>query len=199
MIRSFFLLFPLLLVALMTGCAKKPVPEAVPVPMTEEYLLRHTDITLNDAGSAVTITQHSLQQQVRFGEGNATVKTTLIAVADLADENTSDRYILFVSMRADRWGEFTSAIDTFGLRHSVTPYTSYIRKGFYYENAFIDLSAGWFEEASREPTTLLLLGPQNEISFPLPPVYPKALLHSLRRYRETPEENQSVEHPRSEK
>lgn len=175
-------LFSILLLALLAGCAKKPVPETPPSPMTETWLMAHTKISPTGAEGGATITQPRLAQQVRFGEGNATVYTTL--AVETATKKKSDNYLLFFSMRADRWGNFTSAIDTLGLRYTVVPYTSYIRQGVYYENVFITLSGSWFESAGREAGTFLLLGPDSEISIEIPAVYPKALLHSLRRYRE---------------
>ena len=193
-----WLILPLVFLAMLAGCAKKPVPELPPSPMTEAWLLAHTKISANAAGNTVTITQPALVQQTPYGEGNATVHTTLAVETsaetgnDLEREN-SDSYLLLFSMRADRWGNFTSAVDTLGQRHSVTPYTSYIRQGLYYENAFIALSKTWLESASGENSTLLLLGPDSEVSIILPPVYPRALLHSLRRYHDSNDSNASAE------
>lgn len=182
-------LFSVLLLALLAGCAKKPAPEAPPSPMTETWLMAHTKISADATGERVTIIQPALMQQVRYGDQNATVYTTLTVETAAGDHNGSEqtateRYALVFSMRTGRWGDFTSALDTFGSRHAVTPYTSYIREGVYYENVYVDLSEAWCASASRETSTLLLLGPDSEISIGVPAVYPKALLHSLRRYRE---------------
>jgi len=190
MTRISRLFFSAVFLALLAGCAKKPVPEIPPSPMTEAWLLAHTKIAEDATGRGVTITQPALMQHARFGEGNATVYTTLAVETSVGNPDSpepaeKDRYLLFFSMHGDRWGNFTSAVDTLGHRHPVTPYTSYIRGGVYFENVFIRLSRSWFESASRESSTLLLLGPDSEISIGLPPVYSKALLHSLRIYRES--------------
>jgi len=172
----------------MAGCAKKPVPEPVPVPMTEAFLLKHTKIVPQKDGSAITFTQYRLRQHPRFNEQNATVNTFFIAHAAPGDQNTTfnvvtDRFLLYFSMKADRWGGFTSAQDTLGEYHTVHPYTSYIRKGVYYENLYINLDRRWLEAASHQQTTLLFLGRDTELTISIPPVYPTALLHSLEIYR----------------
>jgi hypothetical protein len=182
------LFFSAVLLAILAGCAKKPVPEVPPSPMTEAWLLAHTKTTPNVEGPGVTIIQPALLQHSYFAEGNATVSTTLAVETAIKErhrpaDGSTDRYLLIFSMRADRWGNFKTAVDTEGVYHAVTPYTSNIRRGVYYENVFIRLSKGWLETASREKSTLLLLGTDSEISISLPPVYPKALLHSLRIYR----------------
>ena len=95
-----------------------------------------------------------------------------------------ERFLLYVSTKADKWGGFTSAADTFGKHYDVHPYTSYIRHGVYYENVYLYLDRAWLEKASRDDAMLLLLSYRSEMSITLPPVYPKALLHAIRRYRE---------------
>ena len=189
MTRKFWLFFSTVILIIMSGCAKKPVPETPPSPMTESWLMQHTKIVPNTAGNSMTITQPSFIQETRFGEGNATVHLTLAVDTHRKDDNRTDKrqedsYLLLFSMRADRWGNFTSAIDTFGRRHSVKPYTSYIRQGLYYENLFIAIDRAWMESAASEKSTFLLLGPDSEITVVLPPVYPSALMHSFRDYQD---------------
>ena len=196
--RTILFLLPILLIVLVTGCAKKPAPEPVPYPMTEDYLLEHMQVTFKEDKQAVTVVPPSLLSHPRFLDGNATLSTTFDAEITLDSDQEISRiippkYLLLFSMRAGAWGGFTSAIDTAGEHHDVTPYTSYIRKGIYYDNFYIVLSRPWLEKAENTETELLILGSKGEISVTIPTVYPRALLHYIDAGSFLPERNATTE------
>ncbi len=183
--RLFFsiilILFPLIW---MSGCTKKPQPEPLPDPMTEAYLLAHTQRSVSKDGSVVNISLPGLVTQPRFGEMPALLKTTFDT--ELTLENTQEvstlkapKYLLLLSLQADAWGGFRTAVDTVGKRHDVLPYTSYIRSGVYYDNFYLYLTREWLEHAVLSETSLLFLGAKGELSVTIPAVYPRAMLHAV--------------------
>jgi hypothetical protein len=196
--RAYLSLLPIIIIALVTGCAKKPVPsEPVPDPMTEAYLLKHMRVTFKEDNLAVSIVPPSLLSQPRFLDGNATLSTTFDAKILLDSHREISqikppKYLLLFSMRAGAWGGFASAIDTAGKRHDVVPYTSYIRNGVYYENFYITLSRPWLERAKNTETELLFLGSKSEMSVTIPAVYPRALLHYIDAGSFLPDRNTST-------
>lgn len=182
MSRLLLLFYPVMLFVLFTGCAEKPAPEPVPKPMTEDYLLAHMHTGYDAANAVVTLSTPSIDSTPLFLKKSAEMRTTLSTKITLNDsEKVSTfkppKYLLLFSMRANAWGGFTRAIDTFGEHHTVTPYTSYIRKGAFYDNFYIEVSRSWIEAASTDDAELLMLGSKGEVSVTIPAVYPRALLH----------------------
>lgn len=180
MIRILF--SSLILFVLFTGCAKKPAPEPVPAQMTEAYLLKHMRTDYHAANATVDISTLGIDSTPLFMKKPAKIRTTLSAQITLGDAKEVStfkppKYLLLFSMRAAAWGGFTQAIDTLGKHHAVMPYTSYIRKGAFYDNFYIEVSRSWMETASTDDTELLILGPKGEVSVTIPAVYPRALLH----------------------
>ena len=55
MTRPALLFFPLVIMLLFAGCAKKPAPEPVPFPMTEAYLLQHMRVKHDPERAAVRL------------------------------------------------------------------------------------------------------------------------------------------------
>jgi hypothetical protein len=196
--RLFLLLLPIMITVWITGCAKKPAPsEPVPVPMTEAYLLKHMQVTFEDDNLSLSIVPRTIHSQPRFMDGNATLSTTFDAEITLdghgeISQIKPPKYLLLFSMRADAWGGFTSAIDTAGKHHVVVPYTSYIRKGVYYDNFYITLSRPWLETAKNAETELLFLGSKSEMSVTIPAVYPRALLNYIDAGSFLPDHNTST-------
>ena len=184
MTRPALLFFPLVIMLLFAGCAKKPAPEPVPFPMTEAYLLQHMRVKHDPERAAVSVTPPGILSPSRLADRNATLMSTFSATIVLDDRRQASRvvapeYLLLFSVRAAAWGGFTSALDTLGERHNVVPYTSYIRNGIFYDNFYITLTRSWLETAAGTETGLLILGPKDEISVTIPPVYPRALLHYI--------------------
>lgn len=167
------------------GCSKPPAPPKPPTPMTQEYLLTHMRIDVDETRSVRTVTPLAVINQAKLCEFNATLSTVLSAEQPLDETNGTTNYLLLFSVRSSLWGEFKSMIDSFGNRLSVTPYTSYIRSGVYTENFFVPVSAAWMQQNAQEEVTLLLLGPKCEISTVVPKVYPAALLHFLHDFSKT--------------
>lgn len=187
--RNSIFFITLAFMVLIAGCAKKPGPEKEPVPMTEAFLMKHTTIRHDEAKGIVTFRQHRLQQQSHYTEHSATVSTFLIAniPATLPKDDDvwdGEQFLIFFSVKDTKWGGFNAASDTVTGRRAVYPFTSNIRNGVYYENDYMYVSRSWLEQASKKETTILLLGSDSDISINLPPVYPRALLHSLKAYRE---------------
>jgi hypothetical protein len=187
--RNYLYLISITLIVLMTGCAKKPHPEQEPSPMTEAFLMKHTTIKYDEAKNIVTFRQYRLRQQSQYTEHNATVNTFLIANIPATlpkhdDVWDGEQFLIFFSVKDTKWGGFNAATDTVNGRRAVYPFTSNIRDGAYYENDYIYVNRSWLEQASKKMTTILLLGSDSDISINIPPVYPKALLHSLKAYRE---------------
>lgn len=176
------LLLVLLFVFFIAGCAKKTVPEPVPDPMTEAYLLKHMRVQYDAHQHYLEIAPPALTRLSPIGDNTMTLQTTLSAQVPLSDSNQSrtdqSRYLLIFSTKAPRWLAFSRAIDTNGNRYSLVPFTSHIRKGVYYENFSMELNAAWIAHAAQKESELLLLGQSHESTFKLPLVYPAA----LRRY-----------------
>lgn len=180
-----------LLAFFIAGCGKKAVPEPVPDPMTEAYLLKHMRVHYDAQQRHIEIAPPALTRHAPFEEGNMTVQATLSAKVPLSDTNRTRtdqcRYLLIFSTKAPRWLEYRRTIDTYGNRYALTPFTSQIRQGEYYENVYMELSAEWIEHAARKTSELLLLGQSHETTFKLPIVYPAALRRYLRELQ--PNEN----------
>jgi len=185
MLRTILLVLPLFLIVLMSGCATKPQPATPPDEITEAYLLQHMRVTHKEKGQVVNVLPQGIVDHPRFLGGSATLQTTFDAEITLNDERSEVSafkppvYLLLFTMSADAWGAFRSAVDTFGKRHAVTPYTSFIRSGVYYENFYIILSRKWLEAAALSETSLLLLGAKGELSVTIPAIYPRALLRYI--------------------
>jgi len=183
MLRTVLWLLPLLFIVLGTGCAKKPLPETVPEPMTEAYLLEHMKVTRQPDGLLNIVPPSRLASATFLGEP-AKITTTLTAQVTLdatgeVSQFKPPKFLLLFSLNAVAWGGFTTAVDTDGKHHQVLAYTSYIRNGLYYDNFYIVLPRGWLETAAASETSLLFLGRTGELSATVPPVYPKALLHYI--------------------
>ncbi|WP_345973059.1 hypothetical protein [Sulfurimonas diazotrophicus] len=181
--RTLIRLLPLLIILLVTGCVKKPVPESVPDPMTEAYLLEHMQVSYPES-NLVSIVPPSRLSSPRFLGERAAISTTFTVQLTLDDAGEvtdiiPTRYLLLFSLRATAWGGFKKAIDTAGKQHDVFPYTSQIRDGLYYDNFYISVPREWLEAAAQTEMTLLFLGPKGELTVSIPPVYPKALLHYI--------------------
>jgi hypothetical protein len=178
--RTIIWLLPLLIIMLGTGCAKKPLPETVPDPMTEAYLLEHIEVSYPEE-NLVSIVLPSRISSPRYLGERAGLSTTFNAQLTLDDRDEitdiiPPRYLLLFSLKATEWGGFNTAVDTAGKQHDVFAYTSYIRDGVYYDNYYISVPRSWLETAAQKETTLLFLGPKGELTVTIPPVYPRTLL-----------------------
>jgi hypothetical protein len=186
--NTFYLLTLLVTAALLSllgGCAKKPVPEPVPSPMTEAYLLEHMRAVPDPRLGWVSIAPLSVVQRFRFLETNATLVGTLTArVPGSLETPTCEktRFLLFFSLRAAAWGGFRYALDIDGNRFEVEPYTSYIRQGIFYDNFFLEVPPEWVHKASQNDADLLLMDHGHDMGFTLPTPYAAALLHYLEKF-----------------
>jgi len=162
------LCFVLLLAA---GCAPKPRVEPPPEPMTKAYLIDHT--VQIDAPEGRVLRLPTYHYTAPFAEGNATLSVTLSATlhADRPVEGT-----LFFTLEAPCWGAFDAAVDTAGGRRDVTPYTSGIRQGRFFERFYVTVDRDWLGAMRAADNSVLLIGKTNEFLFPLPAVYPDALI-----------------------
>lgn len=182
--RLIGIVFLLLLVG---GCAKKPAPPPPPSPMTVDYLLAHMQVKDHPAFSQTTIEPLPLVQHLRFHDANATLTAALIAQIDTASRNGSHpctpvNYLLLFTLKATAWGAFDTAIDTLGNRLRITPYSSNIRQGIFYDNFYLTLSRDWLEKAAKENVEILLVNKKHELGFTLPTVYPEALKRYIDLY-----------------
>ncbi len=184
MYRLSIVLFSLML-WLLTGCGKKPVPEPVPSPMTEAYLLKHMRVAPEPKLHRTSIAVLDLARPLTFHDANATLYATLLAqvpAAGTKHDCTRTTYMLLFSFHAGAWGEFTEAIDLFGRRYIVHPYTSYIRQGKFIDNFYLEMPADALRRTAASDTDFLIMNRSDGIDFSLPRVYPAALLHYLESF-----------------
>lgn len=171
------------LILLIAGCAKQPVPEIVPHPMTEAYLLKKMQVVHLPHLKRTKIQPPKIIQHVRLADANATLALHVV-IEDFDDPKKAPLYQIVGHLSGGTWGEFKHALDLRGQFWRVHPFTSSIRKGVYHETFYIVVGHEWFTHFAHNDPTLLLLGKTHELSITIAPVYLSAALTYYDRWRD---------------